>query len=250
MAGAEAAGVEVAGCPAGVSAGLSAGVSAEGLVLAGPTRPGPVVEYPATTVVGPVEAQAARTPEAPALVLVDGAVVTYRELNASANRLARALARRGAGPGAVVGLAPARRPEELLTALLAVAKAGAAYLWLDPADPPGRREWLLAENEPVCVLGEGVPGALGALSGLDTEAELDTDPPRALTPQHLLCVRYGPGGRPVAVRLTHGEADRRVRELQAAYPLGPGDRVLQLRLPHWGLLWPLRTGAAVVLTGG
>ncbi|WP_188309685.1 AMP-binding protein [Streptomyces sp. CBMA123] len=205
-----------------------------------------MAEYPATTVVGPVEAQAARTPDAPALVLADGGVVTYRELNGSANRLARVLLRQGARPGAMVGLAPARRPEELLTALLAVAKSGAAYLSLDPADPPGRREWLLAENELVCVLGEGVPGAV---ADLDTSGELDTDPPRALTPQHLLCVGYGPGGRQAAVRLTHSEADRRVRELQAAHPLGPGDRVLQLRLPHWGFLWPLRTGAAVVLTG-
>ncbi|MFJ4187137.1 AMP-binding protein [Kitasatospora sp. NPDC089509] len=245
--------VREAGRPASEAPGLAAGtagVSTEGLVLPEPAPSGPAVEHPATTVVGPVEAQAARTPEAPALVRADGGVVTYRELNASANRLARALARRGARPGTVVGVTAAGHPEQVLTAVLAVAKSGAAYLPLDPADPPGRREWLLAGNEPVCVLGEGVPGALSGLSGLDLGGELDTDPPRALTPQHLLCVGYGPGGRPAAVRLTHGEADRRVRELQAAHPLGPGDEVLQLRLPHWGFLWPLRTGAAVVLAEG
>ncbi|MFE6050671.1 AMP-binding protein [Kitasatospora sp. NPDC056446] len=206
-----------------------------------PRRP---VAYPATTVVGPVEAQAARTPDAPALVLAGGETVTYRELNASANRLARALAARGARPGTVVGLAAASRPADLVTALLAVVKSGAAYLPLDPADAPGRRERVLAESAPVCVLGEGVPGAL---AGLETDGELPTDPPRALTPHHLLCVGYGPGGRPTAVRLTHGEADRRVRELQEAHPLGPGDRVLHLGLPLWEFLWPLRTGAAVVL---
>lgn len=209
-----------------------------------PALPRRAVRYPATTAVGPVEAQAARTPDAAALVLAGGGTVSYRELNASANRLARALAARGARPGTVVGLAGARRPVELLTAVLAVAKSGAAFLPLDPADAPGRRDRLLAENAPVCVLGEGVPGALAAL---ETDGELPTDPPRALTPQHLLCVGYGPGGRPSAVRLTHAEADRRVRELQAAHPLGPGDRVLQLGLPLWEYLWPLRTGAAVVL---
>ncbi|MFD7577337.1 AMP-binding protein [Kitasatospora sp. NPDC059817] len=209
-----------------------------------PPRTDRAAKYPPTTVVGPVEAQAARTPDAPAVLLAGGAVVTYRDLNAAANRLARALAARGARPGAVVGLAPARHPAQLLTALLAVAKSGAAYLPLDPADAPGRRERLLAETAPVCVLGEGVPEAL---AGLDADGELATDPPRALTPQHLLCVGYGPGGRPDAVRLTHAEADRRVRELQAAHPLGPGDRVLQLGLPLWEFLWPLRTGAAVVL---
>nr|QIE08620.1 AMP-dependent synthetase and ligase [Streptomyces sp.] len=209
-----------------------------------PPLPRRAVRYPATTAVGPVEAQAARTPDAPALVLAGGETVSYQELNVSANRLARALAARGARPGAVVGLAAVRRPAELLTALLAVAKSGAAYLPLDPADTPGRRERLLAENAPVCVLGEGVPGAL---AGLETGGELPTDPPRALTPQHLLCVGCGQGGRPTAVRLTHAEADRRVRELQAAHPLGPGDRVLHLGLPLWEYLWPLRTGAAVVL---
>ncbi|MFJ7905887.1 AMP-binding protein [Kitasatospora sp. NPDC096204] len=209
-----------------------------------PPLPRRTVRYPATTAVGPVEAQAARTPDAPALVLAGGGTVSYRELNASANRLARALAARGARPGAVVGLAGFRRPAELLTALLAVAKSGAAYLPLDPTDAPGRRERLLAENVPVCVLGEGAPGAV---SGLEPDRELPTDPPRALTPQHLLCVGYGPGGLPAAVRLTHAEADRRVRDLQAAHPLGPGDRVLQLGLPLWEYLWPLRTGAAVVL---
>ncbi|GHF34926.1 hypothetical protein GCM10018790_10800 [Kitasatospora xanthocidica] len=211
---------------------------------AAPALPRRTVSYPATTLVGPVEAQAARTPDAPALVLAGGRTVRYRELNASANRLARALAARGARPGTVVGLAGARDPAELLTALLAVVKSGAAYLPLDPADAPGRRDRLLAENAPVCVLGEGVPGAL---AGLDTDGELPTDPPRALTPHHLLCVGYGPGGRPTAVRVTHREADRRVRELQAEHPLGPGDRVLQLGLPLWEFLWPLRTGAALVL---
>ncbi|MFJ8621463.1 AMP-binding protein [Kitasatospora sp. NPDC093550] len=211
---------------------------------AAPSLPRRTVTYPATTLIGPVEAQAARTPDAPALVLAGRETVDYRELNASANRLARALTARGAGPGTVVGLAGFRKPAELLTALLAVVKSGAAYLPLDPADLPGRRERLLAENDPVCVLGEGAPGAL---TGPETDGELPTDPPRALTPQHLLCVGYGPGGRPAAVRLTHAEADRRVRELQAEHPLGPGDRVLQLGLPLWEFLWPLRTGAAVVL---
>lgn len=239
-----------AGAAAGVREavrGAAPGAVREAVLSAAPELPAlprRAVRYPATTAVGPVEAQAARTPDAPALVLADGETVSYRELNAAANRLARALAARGARPGAVVGLAGLPRPAELLTALLAVAKSGAAYLPLDPADTPGRWERLLAENAPVCVLGEGVPGAL---AGLETDGELPTDPPRALTPHHLLCVGYGPGGRPTAVRLTHAEADRRVRELQVEHPLGPGDRVLHLGLPLWEYLWPLRTGAAVVL---
>lgn len=228
--------------PVGSAGSAGPGDLVDGLVLAASVsaRPGPAVEYPATTVVGPVEAQAARTPEAPALLLADGGVVTYRELNASANRLARVLARRGARPGAVVGLAEDCRPEERLTALLAVAKSGAAHLPLGragAASAAGAGDPLLAEHAPVCVL--------GALSGVETGGELDTNPPRALTPQHPFRVGYGPE----AVTLTHGEADRRMREWQEAHPLGPGDRVLRLGMPLWGYLWPLRTGAAVVLPG-
>ncbi|MFJ5116623.1 AMP-binding protein [Kitasatospora sp. NPDC088548] len=216
--------------------------------VAGPATAGPAtagLKRPPTTAVGPIEAQAARTPGAAALVLADGSVVRYGELNAAANRMARHLTGLGARPGTVVGLA-LTRPAELLPALLAVAKSGAAYLPLNRDDAPGRLSWVLADAAPVCVLGEGVPGAVrpqeGELAGL-----LATDPPRALTPQHPVCLGYGPGGRPAGVPVAHAEVDRRVRDLQAAYGLGVGDRVLQLGLPLWEFFWPLRTGAAVVL---
>ncbi|WP_395293651.1 AMP-binding protein [Kitasatospora hibisci] len=212
-----------------------------------PTRGTATVKRPPTTVVGPVEAQAARTPGAPALVFADGTQVSYGELNAGANRLARHLAGLGARPGTVVGLALAR-PADVVPALLAIAKSGAAYLPLDPDDAPGRLARLCSDAEPVAVLGEGVPGAVRP-GPAELAAALATDPPRALTPQHPLCLGYGPGGRPAGVALTHGEADRRVRGLQAAHRLGPGDRVLQLGLPLWEFFWPLRAGAALVLAG-
>ncbi|MEV0188140.1 AMP-binding protein [Kitasatospora purpeofusca] len=195
--------------------------------------------------VGPIEAQAARTPDAPALLPAGAEPVSYGGLNAAANRMARCLADRGARPGTVVGLA-LTRPADLVPALLAVAKAGAAYLVLDPDDAPGRLSWLLADSAPVCVLGEGVPAAERP-SATELAGRAFTDPPRALTPQHPLCRSYGPGGRPAGVWTTHAEVDRRVRELQSAHGFGPGDRVLQLGLPLWEFLWPLRTGAALVL---
>ncbi|MFF2354380.1 AMP-binding protein [Kitasatospora sp. NPDC058115] len=212
---------------------------------AGAGRPAGARRWPATTAIGPFEAQAARTPHAPALLPVGAAAVSYGELNAAANRTARCLADRGARPGTVVGLA-LTRPADLVPALLAVAKAGAAYLPLDPDDAPGRLAWLLADAAPVCVLGEGVPAAERPAAE-ELAGRAVTDPPRALTPQHPLCRAYGPGGRPAGVWTTHAEVDRRVRELQAAYGLGAGDRVLQLGLPLWEFLWPLRTGAALVL---
>ncbi|MEU6234715.1 AMP-binding protein [Kitasatospora sp. NPDC047058] len=211
-----------------------------------PVLPQARVKRPPTTVVGPIEVQAARTPDAPALVLPDGPTVSYGELNTAANRLARHLAGLGARPGTVVGLA-LTRPAELVPALLAVAKSGAAFLLLDPDDAPGRLAWLLADASPVCVLGEGVPGAVRPRAE-EVAARLATDPPRALTPQHPVWLAYGPGGRPTGVPVAHAEVDRRVRNLQAAYGLGVGDRVLQLGLPLWEFFWPLRTGAALVLT--
>lgn len=117
-------------------------------------RPSRTERWPATTVVGPIEARAARTPDAPALLPAGAAPVSYGELNAAANRMARCLADRGARPGTVVGLA-LTRPADLVPALLAVAKSGAAYLALDPDDAPGRLSWLLADAAPVCVLGRG-----------------------------------------------------------------------------------------------
>ncbi|MFC5662246.1 AMP-binding protein [Kitasatospora misakiensis] len=210
------------------------------------TRSARAGKWPSTTAVGPIEAQAARTPDAPALLPAGGAPVSYGELNAAANRLARCLTDRGARPGTVVGLALTLRPADLVAALLAVAKSGAAYLALDPDDAPGRLSWLLADAAPVCVVGEGVPGAERP-SVAELAGRAVTDPPRALTPQHPQCRAYGPGGRPAGVWTTHAEVDRRVRELQAVYGLGPADRMLQLGLPLWEFLWPLRTGAALVL---
>ncbi|MEU8510003.1 AMP-binding protein [Kitasatospora sp. NPDC048722] len=212
--------------------------------MIGGARPERAAEHPPTTVIGPVEAQAARTPAAPALVLAGGAVVRYGELNAAANRLARALAARGARPGTVVGLSRLR-PVDLLTALLAVAKSGAAFLTPERAEPGES-----GEPGDVGALVEATPVLVLEADDLSVGGGLATDPPRALTPQHPLCVAHGPGPRPSAIRLTHGEADRRVRELQAAYRLGPDDQVLQAGLPTWAYFWPLRTGAAIVLADG
>ncbi|HEX8903341.1 MAG TPA: condensation domain-containing protein, partial [Longimicrobiaceae bacterium] len=89
------------------------------------------------------ERQAAATPGAPA-VTHEGATLAYAELDARANRLARRLRALGAGPEARVGVCLERTPE-LVVALLAVLKSGAAYVPLDPSYPPARIRALLRD---------------------------------------------------------------------------------------------------------
>jgi len=100
-----------------------------------------------------LEAQAARTPEAIALVH-SGKTMTYAELNASANRLGRRLAEYGLGAGSLAAIRIERSPA-LIIAVLAVLKTGAAYLPIDASYPDGRIEYMLADAQPRVFLVDG-----------------------------------------------------------------------------------------------
>ncbi|PSJ26619.1 non-ribosomal peptide synthetase [Streptosporangium nondiastaticum] len=221
---------------------------------------------PPTTLIGPVEARAARTPHATALV--HGAqTLTYAELNARANRLARHLVALGVRPGTVAAVA-LPRSTELVVALLAVLKAGGAYLPLDTADPAARLRDVLETAAPVCVVTDragtaalpaGAPPAVALddpALGEALAAHLPTDPGRALTPQHPAYVLHTSGstGAPKGVVVPHSAIDNRLRWMQAQYPLAPGDRVLHktpvgFDVSVWELFWPLREGATLVVAG-
>ncbi|HEV3050200.1 MAG TPA: amino acid adenylation domain-containing protein, partial [Longimicrobium sp.] len=108
-------------------------------------------EYPAGACIHEMfEAQVARTPDAVA-VTFEQASLTYRELNARANRLAHHLVRLGVGPEVRVGVLM-ERSLEMVVSLLAVLKAGGAYVPLDPAYPAERLALMLTDSATAVLL--------------------------------------------------------------------------------------------------
>ncbi|MEV8324225.1 amino acid adenylation domain-containing protein [Kitasatospora sp. NPDC056731] len=158
------------------------------------------------------EKQAARTPGAVALVCGPESL-TFAELNARANRLARALADEGAGPDTVVALAVPRSVESVV-ATLATLKAGAAFLPLDPEYPAERIAHMLADSAPAVVLTDHRWPLAEPLDGrtvLPVDDELwafhdDHDLPGTAHPGHAAYIIYTSGstGRPKGVVVSRG----------------------------------------------
>ncbi len=199
--------------------------------------PAPAPE--AATLPALFEAQAARTPDAAAVVLGDRSL-TYAALNAHANRLAHRLIARGIGPEQIVGLCVARAVEAVV-GLLAIMKAGAAYLPLDPAYPAARLAFMLDDAAPVLlVAGAGatpaVPGSLPRLviDAVDDDPagydDIDaTNPRTGVTAQHSAYVIYTSGstGTPKAVVVAHAGIAALARAHADRLGLTVGARVLQ-----------------------
>ncbi|MBL1098511.1 non-ribosomal peptide synthetase [Streptomyces coffeae] len=186
------------------------------------------------------EAQAARTPGATA-VTYEGTALTYAELNARANRIARLLVARGAGPGGVVALA-LPRSAELVTALLAVLKSGAAYLPLDPGYPAERIRTVTEDARPTLLVTDaGTASALpdtGAdtivLGDPDAERDLaghspadlaDGDLRAPLTPHNTAYIIHTSGstGRPKGVVIPHANVVRLFETSAGLFSFGPDD---------------------------
>ncbi|MEU6484915.1 amino acid adenylation domain-containing protein [Streptomyces sp. NPDC046887] len=176
------------------------------------------------------EAQAARTPQAPALRLEDGTEVGYAALNAAADRLAEELAAAGVGPERLVALA-LPRSADLVTAALAVLKAGGGYLPVDPADPGDRLEYVIADAAPVLVLTRSdIAAALPSTSApvllLDRRdadgagtgrAARDGGGPHAQSPAYVIYTS-GSTGRPKGVVIEHRSLAQYLDHAVRAYP--------------------------------
>ncbi|MFG3660988.1 amino acid adenylation domain-containing protein [Streptomyces sp. NPDC047706] len=200
-------------------------------------------------------------PDAVALVFEDEEL-TYAELDARANRLAHALAARGAGPEAVVALA-LPRSTDLIVAEVAVLKSGAAYLPIDHDYPVERIAYMLGDAAPVCMvtteetareLPERDGMTLLALDAPAAGAELAGRPAHdPAAPVSLLNAAYviytsGSTGRPKGVVLSHGGVAKLVATQSERFGIGPHSRVLQFASPSFDVaFWDLCLG---LLSGG
>ncbi|MDX2548094.1 non-ribosomal peptide synthetase [Streptomyces sp. WI04-05B] len=186
-------------------------------------------------------AQVARTPDALALVFGEQRL-TYAELDARVERTARVLAGLGVGPERTVAVA-LPRSVELVVALLAVHRAGGAYLPLDADYPAERLEFMLADARPVAVIRDVLP-----------EGAPDGELPTAYDPLSPAYVIYTSGstGTPKGVVVPHEGIVNRLLWMQGEYGLTGDDRVLQktpssFDVSVWEFFWPLVTGAALVV---
>ncbi|MEU5046119.1 amino acid adenylation domain-containing protein [Streptomyces griseorubiginosus] len=187
-------------------------------------------DVPHTTFPRLFEARAAQTPDT--VAVEDGsASLTYRQLNVRATRLARVLTSQGAGPGRIVAFS-LPRSVDIAVAVLAVLKAGAAYLPLDPEHPAERIAHLVADADPVCLIArDRLPAECGVGCAVvhPDAAPDDPDTPlheaRPADPAYLIYTS-GTTGRPKGVVVEHRNLTTYVARCVEAYPSLRGTSLL------------------------
>ncbi|MBV9792202.1 MAG: amino acid adenylation domain-containing protein [Chloroflexi bacterium] len=224
------------------------------------------------------EAQAARTPNTIALI-AEHEQLTYAELNARANQLARYLRAQGVGRSrheSLVGLL-VERSAAMVVAVLAILKAGGAYVPLDPAQPPERLQFMIDDARLDLLLTEqAIAAHLSQIVADQTAASaqqpqqwrivnLDSDWPLIarheahdlelpIAPEQLAYIMYTSGstGTPKGVAVAHSSMSNFLDWMQQTYPLASDDRVLQavplgFDISVREIFWPLIVGAQLVL---
>ncbi|GAB3897683.1 hypothetical protein GCM10029964_080940 [Kibdelosporangium lantanae] len=197
---------------------------------------------PPRTVADMVSEQAARTPDALAVRFGD-TELSYMDLHVRSNRLAHALARRGAGPERFVAVR-LPRSADLVVTLLAVLKTGAGYLPLDPDYPADRVAYMLADADPVFVVTESDVDVDGPTTDLDVRVSGDN-------PAYVIYTS-GSTGRPKGVVIPHSALTNFVLSMAAQFPLTAEDRLVAVTtiafdIATLELYVPLISGAGVVV---
>lgn len=191
--------------------------------------------------------------------------LSYAELEARTNRLARKLIAAGAGPDRIVGVS-LRRSDDLIVALLAVLKSGAAYLPLDPAYPAARLEFLMSDAQLVAIiaasdikiLDNGLPRIELSAADVDgtwaASAIEDADRMAKLHPDHPAYVIYTSGstGQPKGVVVSHRSVLALLDTTRPMFDLGADDvwtafHSYAFDFSVWEIWAPLLTGGRTVV---
>ena len=208
------------------------------------------------------EHQVRATPDAIALIF-DEQPITYAELNARANRLARVLRSLGVGPDKVVAFCLARTPALIVT-LLAVMKSGGAYLPIDRDLPHERQAHMLRDAQPAVLLTErafrdALPATDAQVFVVDAEearlaAESDADLPLQITGENLVYILYTSGstGMPKGVEISHRALVNLLASVQKWPGLAPQDVLIAITTVSFDIagveiFLPLVTGARFIL---
>ncbi|MBQ4878622.1 amino acid adenylation domain-containing protein [Pseudoalteromonas luteoviolacea] len=210
------------------------------------------------------EEQAANRAAATAVVFEDKSL-SYAQLDAQANQLARYLCAQGVSAEQPVAICM-ERSLELVVAMLAIQKAGAAYVPIDTQDPAERKQYILDSSEARWLVTQSE--LVASLPSSEHYQCLVVDDPEVLT----LCAEYectslpyqcddglayviytsGSTGQPKGVATGHRALSNRIDWMQRTYPLDAQDKVLQ-KTPYtfdvsiWEFFWPLSAGATLVL---
>ncbi len=206
-----------------------------------------------------VEIQTEQTPDAIAVVF-QNEQVTYQELNNRANQLAHHLQKLDAGTESLVGICM-ERSVEMVIALLATLKSGAAYVPLDPTYPAERLAFLLqdagisvllTQEHLLTVLPQHSTHVLCNDTAIGQESR--TNPLCKTLPGNVAYLIYTSGstGKPKGVMISHEGICNRLLWMQEAYHLTGTDRVLQktsfsFDVSVWEFFWPLLVGARLIM---
>jgi amino acid adenylation domain-containing protein len=194
------------------------------------------------------EAQVERTPDAIAVSYEDQSL-TYTELNRRANQLAQHLRKQDVGPGKFVAVAM-DRSLELVEAILAVLKAGAAYVPLDPSYPKERLDYMLSDSAAAVVLTN--QHLMLLRDELSQEGAANPEWEVAVDDAAYVIYTSGSTGRPKGVVISHRAICNHMYWMRDAFPLTASDRVLQ-KTPFsfdasvWEFYAPLLHGAQLVM---